>query len=300
MSLLTNQTSINGTAFYFSSGGGGGSGSNIIASTITLEGSAAPITATLPSGSNDGFEVRQGGGGNNNVVIVGTIDAASSGQIEFGARVLSTTNVYARYEMDLTPSANLASLNYQQNGSTIGFVNFDGANNLTTIGSLPASSGGAGNSITFSGAASTIVVKPSGHDLVPKKILASNTNFYLPPSGSSNIAQFSTIAGHVYSLGIPFFVTAVEPVAAPTGGSFLSLDIDTSPGISYLDTYDLAQVSTVGNDMRTCRQYCFVASANGHTLSATALNPTLSTLVEIPVGMWLQDLGASNAIPSAY
>lgn len=293
MSLLDNQTRVNLGGSYFSSGGGG-SGSNIVASTITLDGSSAPFTATLPSGSNDGFEIRQGGGGSN-VIAVATIDINSPAQAEFGVRTISSTSVIGRFEMDVVPTTNLASLNYNLNNSTLGGL--DILPTSATVYGMKDTSGGANNSLVFPAFTSSIVVKPSGLDLVPKKTAASNTNFYLPPSGSSNITSFSTIANHYYSLSIPFFVTAVEPPGPPTAGSWLSLSIDTSPGVSYLDTFDLASVSTVGNDMRCSRTYSFIASAANHTMTATALNPTLSTLVEIPLGMILQDLGASNAIP---
>lgn len=288
MSLLPQLTfSAPGVPLY--GGGGGGGGSNITASTITLSGSTAPITATLPSGSNDGFEVRQGGGGSN-VIAVATIDINNPSQAEFGVRSISSTTVIGRFEMDLVPTSGLASLNYQLNNSTLGGLDIQpGSVNLY---GQPASSGGAGNAIVLEGAVSSITVKPSGRDLVAKQN-PNGVNIYLAPGGSSNLLQFSTIAGHIYQVGVPFFATAVEPVGAPAAGSWLTLDVDTAPAVSYLDTFDLASVSTVANDFRCSRVYNFIASGAGHNLSATT-NNNLSTLVEMK-GVFIEDMG--NTLP---
>jgi hypothetical protein len=291
MSLLPGLTfSAPGVTLY-GGGGGGGSSSNIVASTITLDGSSAPFTATLPSGSNDGFEIRQGGGGSN-VVVVATVDINNPSQAEFGVRSISSTSVVGRFEMDLTPSSGLASLNYQLYGSTLG--GFDiGVGSATLYGQTSAT-GGAGNAIVLEGLLSSIKVNPCGRDLVPKKSLLG-ANFYLPPAGSSNITSFSTIAGHAYSMALPAFVAAVEPETAPAAGSWLSLDVDTAPSVSYLDTFDLASVSTVGNDFRCSRMYNFVASSSNHTLSVTT-NNNISTLVECGRFV-IEDLGI--AFPQA-
>lgn len=296
MSLLPNLTfSAPGVPLY-GGGGGGGSGSNIVASTITLDGSTQPFTATLPSGSNDGFEIRQGGGGSN-VIAVATIDINNPAQAEFGVRSISSTSVIGRFEMDLTPSLGVASLNYNFNNSTVGALNMSAATGNVELAALASANGGAGNSILLGGTTSSITVKPVGLDLIPKKTNASNTAFYLPPNGSSNITSFSTIANHYYTLAVPFFVTAVEPPVQPSAGAWLSLSLDTSPGVSYLDTFDLASVSTVANDFRCGRVYTFVASAANHTMTATASN-SISTLVEIPQGMILQDLGIAFPPPN--
>lgn len=293
MSLLPGLTySAPGVTLY-GGGGGGGGGGDLVASTITLTG-VNPISATLTSNPNDGFEVRNGGGGSN-VVTATTIDAGNPNQAEMGIRTLSTISTVVtlidRFEMTSVPGTLDANLTHYNQTSTLAQIDMP-ANGSLTLNGLPAASGGAANSIAILPYTSSIVVKPSNRDLVAKQN-PNGVNGYLPPGGSSNLLQFSTIAGHLYQMAVPFFVTAVEPVGAPAAGSWLSLDVDTTPAVSYLDTFDLASVSTVANDFRCSRVYSFVASAAGHNLSATT-NNNLSTLVEMKL-VTIEDLG--NTIP---
>ena len=307
-SLLTNQTTVSPGSYFFAlSGSGGGGGGNLTVSTITLQGSTAPITATLPSGANDGFEVRNGGGGSN-VITITTIDAGNPAQAEMGIRTLSTISgtpiPRGRFEQVLVPSNDTASLSY-----TLDKV---GAGNASTIGSVvfTPGSGGAGGYVSVKGEGGSgvnigngaVVATPSGSDLVQRKAaVASGGNIYVPAAGTAvNIAQFSTIAGHTYELSIPNLRVQNQPAGAPAAGAWAQLNIPDASPIYYLDTFDMASVSTIANDLQKCPRYIFTASGTAHTLSANgSLANTLSTAITIsPAFVYLRDLGIQSGMPT--
>lgn len=304
MSLLDNQTKVNaGTSFYATTGGGGGgSGPNPVFSTITLEGSNA-ITASLPSAGNDGFEVRNGGAGNN-VLVITTIDAGSSGQIEMGARTISTIGgnpvPRGRFEMQMVPASDSANLSYTLdtvgagNASTIGVISFvpgtaPGAGTVVIKGE----NANGGGSLTIGNG--SVIAAPSGAHLECFKATVANSgNIYMPAAGTTTpIANFSTIAGHQYELWIPNLRVQNEPAGAPAAGAWTQLTIDGTP-ITYVDIFDMAAVSTIQNDLQKAPAYNFYASGASHTLSANgSLANTLSTAITInPPVVYLRDLGA--------
>jgi hypothetical protein len=298
MSVLLNQTSASPGSFLFGSGGGG-SGSNIVASTITLAGSADPLEITLPAGSNDGFSVRQGGG--TNALAILTIDAENSGQAEFGIRSLSTIAgnpaARGRFEMVLTPTNDKASLRYSLDAAASG--------NASTIGSvqfLPGTAPATGTiqiqsedltSLTVGNG--SVIAAPSGVHLdVYKAAVTAGGNIYVPAAGTTqNIASFSTIAGHAYELWLPNLRVQNQPAGVPASGAWCQLTVDTG-SIAYCDTFDMASVSTIANDLQKTPAYNFTATAAGHALQATgSLSNTLSTAITInPASVYLRDLGA--------
>jgi len=305
MSVLDNQTKANiNLALY--GGGGGGGGSNIIASTITLEGSIDPLEITLPASGNDGFSVRQGGA--NNALAILTIDAGSSGQAEFGIRTLSTISgnpvPRGRFEMNVIPSADAALLSYtldaaaSGNASTIGSINFGPSD--------PPGSGGGIAMLTEKAASLTLgtqgyqIEANSGACLNPRSV-APAPNVYVPAAGTTQtVATFSTLAGHYYEMYVPNLRVQNQPAGAPAAGAWSQLNIDSSPTVGYLATFDMASVSTVQNDYQVSPSYTFIASGTGHNLLATgSLSNTLSTALTFGGAILLRDLGLPAGIQPA-
>ena len=293
MSLLPGLTySAPGVPLY--GGGGGGSGSNIVASTITLSG-AAPISATFPSGANDGFEVRGNGGGGSNVVVVGTIDQASAAGAEFGLRSLSTIagvpTAIGRFEMNLIPSGNFASLNYTLNNSTLGALQYN--NGTTTLDGQPISAGGVGNELILPGTVSTISLKPYGTVLnYGQAALAVNS--YVPAAGTiTPIGSFPTTPGHLYEVRCnPRWDTV--PAGNPALGSWASLGVDATGAVPFV-TIDCAQVSTLNQQYQQNITGTFIATAATTTVEALgSLANTVSTGVTFTTPnnvVWYRDLG---------
>jgi hypothetical protein len=301
MSVLDNQTRINSVQSFFAPAGssGGGSGSNIVASTITLAGSADPLEITLNTSVNDGFAVRTGGA--TNPIAIVTIDAANAGRAEFGVRSLSTIagNPFSRgrFEMNIIPSTDLAQLSYtldannSGNPSTIGSIQFKKGTAPTTGTVVIA--GEDGTALTVGN--NSVISAPTGVHLdVFKAGVEAGGNIYVPAAGTTqNIASFSTIAGHAYELWLPNLRIQNQPAGAPAVGSWCQLTVDTA-SIAYCDTFDMASVSTIANDLQKTPAYNFTASGNSHTLQASgSLANTLSTALTIsPASVYLRDLGA--------
>jgi hypothetical protein len=307
MSLLPLATfTAPGVPLYGAGGGGGGGGSNITASTITLQGSTDPLEITLPASGNDGFSVRQGGA--NNALAILTIDTGSSGQAEFGIRSLSTISgnpvPRGRFEMNLIPSVDGALLSYtldrnaSGNASTIGSINFGQSD--------PPGSGGGIAILTEKAASLTLgdsgyqVTANSGACLNPRSV-APTPNVYVPAAGTSQtVASFSTLTGHYYEMYVPNLRVQNQPAGAPAAGAWATLDVDTAPSVSYLDTFDMASVSTVQNDLQKSPSYVFLASATGHNLVATgSLSNTLSTAMTFGGPIFIRDLGLPGSIQAA-
>lgn len=304
MSVLLKQTFVSPGLEFYGTGGGGGGGSNITASTITLQGSTDPLEITLPAAPNDGFSVRQGGA--TNALAILTIDTGNAGQAELGIRSLSTISGNAvprlRFEQQLIPGADAAILT--ANIDTVG------AGNTSTIATLAfgqTNSGNNGLSITTEESAS-LIIGENGYNTVTNSETALNPRFivpvvntYVPASGASQtITSFSTIASHYYEMFIPNLRVQNQPAGAPAAGAWATLDVDTAPSVSYLDTFDMASVSTVQNDYQKSPSYIFLASATGHNLVATgSLSNTLSTAITINSPIFIRDLGATAAMEQA-
>lgn len=299
MSLLPNLTFTSPGNPLYGAAGGGGSGPNPTFSTITLEGSNA-ITATLPSAPNDGFEVRNGGGGQN-VVVVTTIDENNAAQAEMGIRTLSTiagnTSNVGRFElqMDGLPT-DVARLIYTLDAAVSGTP--------STIGSIefkPATAPATGY-VVITGEDTTglvigqgnVSMAVGGSALRPLQAAAqSGGNIYVPAAGTTQpVANFSTIAGHAYEMWIPGLRVQNQPAGAPAAGAWCQLTVNTS-NISYVDTFDMASVSTIANDFQKAASYSFIASGAAHSLEATgSLANTLSTALTLnPPVVYLRDLG---------
>lgn len=311
MSLLDNQTRLSVGQYIpaLSGGGGGGGGQNLSVSTINIQGSTDPLEITLPAQANDGFSVRQGGG--TNALAILTIDTANAGQAEMGIRSLSTISgnpvPRGRLELQLVPNTDAASLSYgldaagSGNQSTIGSVLFL-PNTAPQSGSVQLKSDNTNNQgTTLTVGNLDVVAAPSGSSLVTKKAaVLSGGNIYVPAAGTSqNIAQFSTIAGHRYELSIPNLRVQNEPAGVPTAGAWCQLTIPDAAPITYLDTFDMASVSTIANSLEKAPVYSFVASGTGHTLAANAsLSGALSTAITIaPAQVYLRDMGIPAGMP---
>jgi hypothetical protein len=283
-------------------GGGGGGGTTIstntlFASTLTLEGSTQPLSIDLPAAANDGFEVRQGGG--SNPIAILTIDALNGGQAEFGIRSISTISGNpvnrGRLEMQVVPGTDVAQLTYTLdtvgagNASTIGSIQFKpGTAPNTSVLTLEGEDGQAlsiGNGGVSYGTAGTRLN-------MFKAPIQSGGNIYVPAAGTTQlVSQFSTVVGHAYELWIPDVRVQNEPATAPAAGAWSQLIVDVGGGA--LETFDMASVSTIANDLQKSANYNFVATAAGHNLQAIgSIGNTVSTAFTISPAVYLRDLGA--------
>lgn len=310
MSVLDNQTKANVNVALYSSGGGGGAGGDVTFSTITLTGQN-PISATLTSAPNDGFEVRNGGGGSN-VIVIATIDENNAAQAEFGIRTLSTISGNAvpigRFEMsaDGLPS-DVAALTYtldkaaSGSASTIGAITFTPGNGSNVAGdiTLKSESGGGGQASLTIG---NYQIQGNSLACLNPRIVTPTTNIYVPAAGTTQtVASISTIANHVYEVFIPNIRVQNQPAGAPAAGAWSQLGMDVGAGA--FDTFDMASVSTIQNDYQGSRNYCFQATAAGHNLQCLgSLSNTLSTAFTFSQYLYVRDLGeptnmlaASNA-----
>lgn len=131
--------------------------------------------------------------------------------------------------------------------------------------------------------------------------LESGGNFYVPAGGATvPMASFSTTQFHLYQMELPFLRVQNEPVGIPQEGAWADMTIDTAVNTTYLDTFDMASVSTIANDLQKAAVYSFVASGANHTLSASGnLANTLSTAITVTGKGYLKDLGAITSYPSA-
>lgn len=316
MSLVPNKTHYGGQpdqalfAPYTVTGGGGGGGQNLVVSTIVMEGSTDPLEITLPVSANDGFSVRQGGV--NNAIAILTIDEGSAGQAEFGIRTLSTIGGNAvpigRFELqaDGQPT-DQTRLTYTLdtvgagNASTIGSITFNKGNLAGSFGGVSITSESGAGLVIGAGNGYNITTASVGTALNPRRATAAATNIYVPATGGPvNVTAFSTITGHAYELYIPQMRIQNQPVGVPSAGAWSDLSIDTTPAVTYLDTFDMASVSTIQNDLQISRGYTFVASGTGHALNATGFNGALSTAMTFGNGyVVLRDLGQVSNMSAA-
>jgi len=188
--------------------------------------------------------------------------------------------------------------NASGNASTIGTINFGESD--------PPGSGGGIFLGTEKLASLTLgdngyqVTANSGACLNPRSV-APAPNVYIPPSGATQtVATFSTLAGHYYEMYVPNLRVQNEPAGAPAAGAWATLDVDSAPSVSYLDTFDMASVSTVQNDLQKSPSYVFLASGAGHNLTATgSLSNTLSTAMSFGGPIFIRDLGLPASIQPA-
>lgn len=126
-------------------------------------------------------------------------------------------------------------------------------------------------------------------------------NFYVPPGGASvPLCSFSTLGFHAYQLEVPYLQVQNVPDVAPQAGAWADMSIDTAVKVTYLDTFDMASVSTIANDLQKAPVYTFVASGANHTMSATGnLANTLSTAITLGGPLYLKDLGLVTSYPNA-
>jgi len=299
MSVLPNLTFTAPGAPLYGSGGGGGGG-DITVSSITMTGNY-PLSATLTSSPNDGFEVRNGGGGSN-VVVITTIDENNGAQAEMGIRTLSTiagnTSNVGRFEMtmDGLPS-DVAALSYtfdkavSGNASTIGAITFTPGNGSNAAGSVAIKTETGGGGAASLQIGNYQVIGNSLACLNPR-INVPTTNVYVPAAGTTQtVASFSTIASHVYEVFIPNIRVQNQPAGAPAAGAWSQIGMDVGAGA--FDTFDMASISTIQNDYNGSRNYCFQATAAGHNLQCLgSLSNTLSTAFTFSQYCYIRDLGA--------
>jgi hypothetical protein len=285
MSLLPGLTySAPGVPIYGGGGGGGGGGSTITTSTISASTGFFSTITMEGDGVNTGLFME-----GNSIQMTTNAETAAIGGAGFAWNPV-TSNLIIQ-----TPSTCQLSLQTDKGNGV--FITDD---EITVNRPLYGDAGIYTGVLTLSSlntANLTMNINPIGTDLIPKRI-DGPTSQYVPPTGQLICATFSTVPGCVYEIGCPYFVTAVQPVAAPSAGAALTIAVDTTP-IAYLDTFDLASVSTVANDFRCCRNYTFIANANGHNLLANNTATNVSSLAEFGQKIWIKNIGFSNTIPSA-
>lgn len=159
-----------------------------------------------------------------------------------------------------------------------------------------AGDGGISGLSTING----VAYPPAGVQPTGRVGAESGGNIYVPAGGATQtVANFSTVSGHVYELKIPVLRIQNQPAGVNAAGAWTDLTVDTTPP-TYLDTFDMASVSTIANDLQKAPAYTFVANAANHTLVANG-NPanTLSTAITIgnAATFFLTDLGAASAMP---
>ena len=134
--------------------------------------------------------------------------------------------------------------------------------------------------------------------IVTGKFGATTTNIYVPAAGTNQtVGSFSTVAGHLYQIEIDSLRVQNQPPGPPVAGAWSALYVDANTA-TYLDTFDMASVSTIANDLQKSPVYTFRASAAGHNLIAQGiLTNTISTAMTFPGLMTLRDLGAITNMP---
>ena len=127
---------------------------------------------------------------------------------------------------------------------------------------------------------------------------ATSANIYVPAAGTNQtVGSFSTVAGHVYQIEIDSLRVQNQPPGPPAAGAWSALYVDANTA-TYLDTFDMASVSTIANDLQRSCVYTFRASAAGHNLIAQGITTnTISTAMTFPGQMTVRDLGALSGMP---
>lgn len=268
--VLGNGTlATSGLAYYGAGGGGGGGGSSTITTLYASTINASTINSVFLT--NTSSFVTETAQVNATLVV--------NGNLEFGQFGSENALFQDAAGMNIATSP----------GSTINFY---------------ASSGGVPDVVISQGQLSTPTVQVNNiNDRVAKtlKIGAAGTgNFYVPAAGTTQtVASFSTVSGHLYQLHIPYLRVQNQPVGVPAAGTWTELVVDTTAATS-VDTFDMASVSTIANDLLKAPVYTFVASGAGHNLNAQGFaTATLSTAITVGGGalLYLKDLGAVSGMP---
>lgn len=292
MSLLPNQSWVTPTKTLWAplgsgGGGGGGGGSTITVSTIQMTSGNITGLSSIQTNSfldlsgqfnvfsqgfgnsNVGFEVYNGGGNTTNALA--DYDAGASGQGAIGVRGYSTISGSQTIDALMTMTIdNLRNgqikLQHEWAGvSTMGTISF---NNNGTLGiqALPPGSGGAGSGIDIVGNKSTITFQPQGTEASHFKIAVS-TNTYVPQAGTTqNLGAFTSVVGNLYDIRLP---VRIDAVSQPTAGDWAVIGTDTATANVGLGTFELAQVSSVGNQYES--HLCGSVIASGTTTTLTAI-----------------------------
>lgn len=307
--------------FGSASGGGGGSGGAVSFSTITLPAngqlfsvstisapaSADPVvridgdlyvyTSSLTN-ENWGFEAYLGGGATANAYT--DFDAGAPGQGAMGVRGYSTVGgnqvIDTIFSMttDTTRSGQL-TLQHEFNGvSTIGFLRFGGQTGAASLNALPSASGGAGVQIGLQAYTSTITFGPQQAVACHSKIPVS-TNSYVPQAGTTqNLGAFTSLAGHLYDIRLP---VRLDAVSQPAAGDWCVIGTDTGTANVGLGSFELTQVSSIGNQWET--NLCGSVLASGTTTTLTAIGKVgagTSTAVTVTgSAAFIRDLGIPQA-----
>jgi hypothetical protein len=292
MSLLDNQTKINQTsAFYGTGGGGGGGGSVITVSTISGPSVSTPVNVG-PAGlyvytngfgdENSGFEVYKGGGNTTNALA--DYDTGAAGQGAIGVRGYSTIggnqvidNLFT-ITTDTSRNTIIRKVVEYAGISTISQMNFN-ADGSWGVTALPGAAGGAGTGITCAPTASTITFLPQGAIACHSKVAVS-TNTYVPQAGTTQfLGSFPSVVGNLYDVRLP---VRIDSVSQPTAGDWCVITTDTATAPVALATFELAQVSTVGNQYEM--HICGSVAASATTTNIIALGkPGAGTSTAITV-----------------
>jgi hypothetical protein len=302
-------------------GGGGGSGGAVSFSTITLPANGQLIsvsTISAPASAdptvridgdlyvytssltneNWGFEAYLGGG--NTMNAFADFDAGEPGQGAVGVRGYSTVggNQVIDSIFGMTTKTNRQGqifLQYETPGggiSTIGALSMDITGTYLT--GLTSAAGGAGSQIQLSPYTSSILFQPQGAVACHSKIPVS-TNSYVPQAGTTqNLGAWTSIAGHLYDVRLP---VRLDAVSQPTAGDWAVIGTDTGTANVGLGSFELAQVSTIGNQWET--HLCGSVLASGATTTLTAIGKPgagTSTAVTVTGSLaFIRDLGIPDA-----
>ena len=302
MALLGNQTLANERLALYGSGSGP-SGGELITNVSTIQAAGNIPVNVGPAGlyvytngfadENSGFEVYKGGG--NTTVAQADFDAATGGGAYVGARGYSTIGgnqvIDTIFTLGTDSARNgLIRLQHEYAGiSTISQIamNADGS---VQVSALPSASGGAGTSINLSAYTSTIYFQPQGAQACHSKVAVS-TNTYVPQAGTTqNLGAFTTLAGHLYDVRLP---VRIDAVSQPAAGDWAVITTDTATAPVSLATFDMTQVSSVGNQYEV--NICGSVIASGTTTTIMALGKLsagTSTAVTVAgSAAFIRDLG---------
>ena len=300
-------------------GGGGGGGATVQASTIamtngvisgvsTISGTGSLSTVNVGPGGlfvytngfadeNSGFEVYKGGG--NTTVAQADYDPSVGGGAYIGARGYSTISGSQVIDTIFTMGTDntrtgIIRMNHEFAGiSTMGQVLFQPTGDML-IQALAPASGGANSAIALGGLTSSITFYPQLAQACHSKVPVS-TNTYVPQAGTTqNLGAFATTAGHTYDVRLP---VRLDAVTQPAAGDWAVITTDTANAPVSLGTFELTQVSSVGNQYET--HLCGTVVASGATTTIQALGkPSAGTSTAVTVAgslAFIRDLGIPQA-----
>ena len=248
----------------------------------------------------------QGGGGGGSTSTITTLYASTINVSTMNSEYIVNASSITSFDMTINHQLSVADNLYigGQANNTAVYGTF-GNLNLNASGSSTINLAIDNNitAVTSAGISTNVLSANAINDSVAKTQKASvvgTGNFYVPAAGTTQtLAQFSTTAGHLYQLEVPFLRVQNQPPGVPAVGAWADITIDTTQP-TYCDTFDMASVSTIANDLQKSAVWAFTATAAGHNLQANGfLTNTLSTAITIGGGglVFLQDLGAVTNMP---